>query len=71
MVIAIAGPRLVRGVLHLAFHRTAWGQAGFLKALPAVGAAAALELEGQVAAERALAASQERGAAGVADLVAN
>ena len=68
MVIAIAGPRLVRGVLHLAFHRTAWGQAGFLKALPAVGAAAALELEGQVAAERA---SQERGAAGVADLVAN
>ena len=68
MVIAIAGPRLVRGVLHLAFHRTAWGQAGFLEALPAVGAAAALELEGQVAAERA---SQERGAAGVADLVAN
>ena len=65
MVIAIAGPRLVRGVLHLAFHRKAWGlKGGVLKEIKARGRVAVLELEGlEAAAERrrAPAASQEPG----------
>ena len=59
-----AWPRLVRGVLHLAFHRNAWGlKGGVLKAIKARGRIAVLELEGAAAerCRRAPAASQERG----------
>ena len=59
-----AWPRLVRGVLHLEFHRHAWGlKGGVLRAIKARGRIAVLELEGAAAerCRRALAASQERG----------
>ena len=56
-----AWPRLVRGVLHLAFHRNAWGLKGaVLKAIKKRGRIAVLELEGAERC-RALAASQGRG----------
>ena len=58
-----AWPRLVRGVLHLAFHRKAWGlKGGVLKEIKARGRVAELEgLDAAAERRRAPAASQERG----------